>query len=381
MDDPVTHQEQLEETCAFYEHILNMLPVEIAVYDTQGRYLFVNPQGMPNELQRREIIGADSKSVAAQLYRDRPGEFSRQVENFQKTLTSKQPTSWETEITDKNGRKHHLLRGFYPIHKNTGGIHFVIGYGLDITTRKIAEEELKQALMKERELNELKSRFVNMASHEFRTPLAAIQTTLDLFEIKLERSGIADIDFYRENLSNISLEIFHISELINSLLTLGKIESGTVKACFTPIRLVDLMQDVIHQYFSNRDDKREVQVEITGQPYRSMADMNLMRQVFRNLLSNAFKYDTHHNPFVHFLFHPTQMELRVSDRGIGIPENEISRLFSSFYRAPNALHIEGTGLGLLIVKQFVELHKGVVLVESELNRGSTFTIILPKNNH
>jgi PAS domain S-box-containing protein len=244
----------------------------------------------------------------------------------------------------------------------------------DITDRKQAEAEICNALEKEKELSELKSRFVTMTSHEFRTPLTTILSSAELLE---DYGSQWSEEKKLTHLRRIVLAVKHMTQLLNDVLLIGKAEAGKLQCSpsnFDAIQfchdLVEEMQIITHSHtiiFNHQCEGRSV-----------VLDEKLLRHILSNLLSNALKYSPQGGK-VYFDLTCTQSVATfcVQDRGIGIPEAEQAQLFESFYRASNVGTISGTGLGLAIVKQAVDLHGGKIAVESEVGVGTKFVVSLP----
>ncbi|AUD04661.1 ligand-binding sensor domain-containing protein [Spirosoma pollinicola] len=245
------------------------------------------------------------------------------------------------------------------------------------TQQKQTELVLQQSLQREKELNQLKSQFVATASHEFRTPLATIQSSVDLVKLYLNLPGApAQASAYR-HLDVIEREIYQFNDLLTDILTIGTIEAGKVTFIACPIDFIALCDRVIATHFSNRSDQRCVEQQLEGVPYSLVVDEKLMSHVLVNLLSNAFKFSLHSPPILRLCFKPDSLLIQVIDAGIGIPANELSTLFQAFSRASNTNGIQGTGLGLVIVRQFIDLHGGQLHVESQEKVGTTFSVTLP----
>lgn len=252
-----------------------------------------------------------------------------------------------------------------------------IGIVNDITSQKEKEFILQQSLLREQELNQLKSQFVTTASHEFRTPLTTIKSSAELIKLYLDlphTSARASID---KHLGVIEKQIDQFSVLLTDVLTIGQIEAG--KIAYTPGSedIIDLCKSLIDTHFSRRPDSRSVQLFTEGTPQRVYLDAKLMSHVLINLLSNAFKFSINTSPTLRILFRTNWLVLQVIDTGVGIPASEQSSLFQAFFRASNTAGIQGTGLGLVIARQFVDCHGGQLDVESQEGRGTTFTVTMP----
>ena len=258
------------------------------------------------------------------------------------------------------------------------GDAFLSVFVRDITIRKKAEQELRSALAREAELNTMKTGFITMTSHEFRTPLTTIQSTSELMMMHLSGMEGPIREKMDRYVDRIIGEVTRLTALMNDILVLGRIDAGKIP--FNPIQLD--VQEYLHEVLDGKQflagDQREPVVSLEGTAVPVVADPSLVSHIMINLVSNALKYSKGAPPpeVILDFTGPTFM-IRVRDFGIGIPEGEIKHLFQSFYRASNAENIQGTGLGLSIVRQFVEMHGGRLSVESNLGAGSVFTIELP----
>lgn len=245
--------------------------------------------------------------------------------------------------------------------------------GQDITERKRAEAEVIKALEKERELIDLKSRFVSMTSHEFRTPLAIIKSSAQL----LQRYD-CDRDEQLEQLEQIQSAVTHMAELLDDVLTLAKSEAGTLNFNPTSVELTSFCTRLLQQLRHSIARDRQLNVTLAEAPLHLNADEKLLRQILTNLISNALKYSPPEKA-VDFTLAVTETHVafRVRDRGIGIPPEDQARLFESFHRAKNVGTIPGTGLGLAIVQRCIDLHGGTIAVSSQLGEGTQVTVSLP----
>ncbi|ABW25310.1 ATP-binding protein [Acaryochloris marina] len=244
----------------------------------------------------------------------------------------------------------------------------------DITERKRAEDDIRNALNKERELNELKSRFVAMTSHEFRTPLATILSSAEL----LEHYGHKwDETRKLKHLSQIQQSVDHMTGLLNDVLLLGKAESGNLAFNPVPMQLTEFCTGLAEE-LQITTQTHEIVCRLQEQLTEVQMDEKLLRHIFTNLLSNAIKYSPQ-GGIINFdlVFESDEAILKVQDHGLGIPPSECSHVFNSFNRATNVGNISGTGLGLAIVKRSVDLHGGEITLTSQETVGTIFTVRLP----
>lgn len=282
----------------------------------------------------------------------------------------------EYVVVTNDGRHVPVLITRTALRDEAGNITGYVGMGTDITRQKESELALQQLLQREQELNKLKSQFVTTASHEFRTPLATIQSSVELVRLHLQRfSPEPQSPIYR-HLGIIEKQVLNFSELLSDVLVLEKIEAGRVTFNPQPSDLIALVHDIVNTHFAERKDGRQLQVLITGQPSLIMLDVQLMTHVLVNLLGNAFKFSST-NPELHIAFDNHQVVARVIDTGIGIPAAEMSQLFDTFFRASNAVNVPGSGLGLVISRQFMALHGGQLHIASQEHVGTTSTLTLP----
>jgi PAS domain S-box-containing protein len=246
---------------------------------------------------------------------------------------------------------------------------------LQTSTRDISERI--KSLEKERQLNKLKSSFISMASHEFRTPLTTIQSSNELISMYLDRSeNPVDIKLGK-HVTRIRSELERLNSLLKDVFTLGRLDVGKAKLKKDITSLTTIAKQVVLE--STIPYKgRNVQINIVGKERQVLLDSQLISHVLSNLLSNALKYSPEgKDPELNVVFKEGAIELIIQDYGIGIPEKDQKELFESFSRASNVGDIEGTGLGLVIVKQFVEMHGGEISFKSKEGEGTMFKVEIP----
>ena len=251
----------------------------------------------------------------------------------------------------------------------------VIELEREVIERKKAEEETHKALEKERELNELKSKFVSLVSHEFRTPLSTILSSASLISQYNEKQ---EGDKIKKHVSRIKSSINHLITILNDLLSLGKLEEGKVHPQVEKIDLAAFLAEVKEELGSTLKAGQSIIVECERTEESLMSDPKILRSILFNLISNASKYsDEGKRIYIRCGSGEEEIVFRVIDEGMGIPEEDIKHIFERFFRAGNVTNIQGTGLGLNIVKRFVDLLDGRVYFNSEVGKGSTFTFTLP----
>jgi signal transduction histidine kinase len=245
----------------------------------------------------------------------------------------------------------------------------------DITPRKNAERELLVALQREKELNEMKTRFVSTVSHEFRTPLATILSSAELLRLypdKLDDGEKLDL------LRGIEEGTKRMRRLLDEVLTLGRAESGKLQLRPTRLALPEFCRKVVGELRIGEGKQHEIVLEDRFDLDSAELDENLLRHILNNLLSNAIKYSPAGSRVTLTLARDDdKVRLTVQDSGIGIPAEDQPRMFESFHRASNVENRQGTGLGLSIVKKAVDLHGGSISFESQVGAGTKFIIVLP----
>jgi PAS domain S-box-containing protein len=251
----------------------------------------------------------------------------------------------------------------------------VIWTFLDITDRMKAEQNTRAALEQQKELNELRTRFVAMTSHEFRTPLATILSSAELLKYYGDQLPPEE---KLEVLQTIENGVHRMTRMLDRVLLLGKAEAQMLEFAPRALDLIALCKSMVDDVRVQLPDSRCSVVTQFTPPSRSrLYDEKLLRHIFGNLLSNAIKYSPNGGQ-VTFTVQPEgeKMLMTVSDEGIGVPADELAHLFESFHRASNVGDIQGTGLGLAIVKNSVNLHGGTITVRSVAGQGTTFTVLL-----
>ncbi|MBC7401034.1 MAG: PAS domain-containing sensor histidine kinase [Mucilaginibacter sp.] len=238
-----------------------------------------------------------------------------------------------------------------------------------------AKEEVSQSLEKEKELSQLKSRFVSMASHEFRTPLSAVQLSASLID---KYAAPFDSPNITKHVARIKSAVGNLTTILNDFLSLEKLEAGKVEPSFNSFDLVKLSEEITEEMQMVAKQNQNIIYQHTGVNNRITLDQNLLKNCVINLVANAIKYSGE-NTFIEFNteINDNSCIITVKDNGIGIPETDQKHLFEAFFRAHNTGNIPGTGLGLNIVARYADLMSGTVDFKSDVNEGTLFTISFP----
>jgi signal transduction histidine kinase len=382
-----------QEFCSLhpFEIALNHLPITVFRKDSQLRYTWVY----------KSFPGLDPHSMLGHRNHDlfSPADAEQWEAIERRALEHHQGIRQNIALT-LNGIFHYYDLTVEPLFDDSGSILGLVGTALEITQsylnqqalimlnhelESIVEErtaelqrsnaELLQSLSAARELNDLKSRFITLTSHEFRTPLTTILGSTEL----LKHYGENWTQDKRERyLDRIHDTVDHMTRLLNDVLTVGQAEAGQLAFSPSLVKILELFEGAIEQVLSKTYRDRTIELSHDLHARDIYLDQTLVSQILSNLLSNALKYSSADSGIeVYLESQENQVRFQVRDYGIGIPEADQADLFTSFHRAKNAANIQGTGLGLSIVKNAVHLHGGQVTVESQEGSGSTFTVLLP----
>ena len=238
-----------------------------------------------------------------------------------------------------------------------------------------SQQNLSEALSKEKELNEIKSRFVSMASHEFRTPLSTVLSSASLIG---KYTQAEEQDKRDRHIKRIKDSVKHLNDLLEDFLSLGKLEEGKVQAKSAPFDVKEFLEETAEEIKAIIKPGQQVHLECSGEG-EFITDRRLLKNILINLLSNAVKFSPE-GASIRIKSRRTddnKLVLTVKDEGMGISEEDQQHMFTSFYRGKNVVNIQGTGLGLHIVKRYIDLVNGSVSLESRLGEGTAVTIALP----
>jgi two-component system sensor kinase FixL len=266
---------------------------------------------------------------------------------------------------------------FTPLYDPQGNLRGFAKITRDITEQQRAEEEVRNALKREHELNELKSRFVSLASHEFKTPLSVILSSIALIE-KYQGAGSEMDEKRMRHIQRVRANVNNLRQILNDFLSVEKLEEGIVNNSPYEMNMPGFLEEIVQDMNDACKAGQQIDLRIIGQPQMIVLDGQLLRNILNNLLSNAIKYSPDCTSIGFTLrFDPGILTFIVKDNGIGIPPEEQPHLFERFFRATNTAGISGTGLGLSIVKRYVDLMGGTIHLKSAPDTGTEFTVILP----
>jgi len=333
----------------------------ITVVDEQKRLVFIDGE-------EADQIGLDKQQAEGRLLHDIstfPLHWKKYMVDH---MHNDQRISYEVNYQDQ----YYMVNGM-PLKDSIRRL-FLFFY-TNISEQKRTEGEMINALKKERELGELKSRFVSMASHEFRTPLSTILSSANLIARQNEPGRE---DKRLKNVERIRSSVRNLVDILNEFLSLGRLEQGKVSVNKEKFDLVAYMRSITQELHHAQKPGQRIQIISSDESLIVHQDKQFIRNIFLNLVSNSLKYSPEGRPVkVSISTLGDRFNVKVIDHGVGIPEDEHKHLFDLFFRARNATNIEGTGLGLPIVKKFIDLMQGDIAVESQVDEGTTFSITLP----
>ena len=378
MQEEITERQRAEtalrQTEQKYRSIFENAVEGIFQTTSDGHYLNANP-ALAESLgyaSSEELI-EKLTDIERQLY----VEPNRRTEFVRLMQKDKLVSEFESQVYRQDGRVIWISENARAVYSTNETLLYYEGFVEDITERKQAAADIRNALEKEKELNELKSHFVTMTSHEFRTPLATILSSADILQ---KYSHKLREEQKLTHLQQIQTTVKHMTQLLNDLLLVGKAAAGKLQFEPTPLDLISLCQALVKE-LELINNTHAIAFVNKGDCTTACMDAKLLRHILGNLLSNAIKYSAS-GSIVHFELICQQGEVifHIQDEGIGIPALDQAQMFEPFHRASNVGTISGTGLGLAIVKTSVDLHGGTIIVASEAGVGTTFRVTIPLDN-
>jgi PAS domain S-box-containing protein len=383
-----TRLEKSQSEIGDYKHALDESSI-VAITNQKGIITHVN-QNFCNisKYSKEELLGQDHRIINS-------GHHSKEfIRNLWVTIANGKIWRGELKNKAKDGSFYWVDTTIVPFLNKKGKPYQYLAIRSDITQRKLVEEqlyksneelenkvkertfELTEALEREKELSEMKSRFVSMASHEFRTPLSAILSSVSLLEHYVNPDQ-AEKRF--KHIDRIKSSVRNLTSILDDFLSLEKLEQGKVKAHNTDFDLREFITDVVEEMDGMVKKKNQKILLSWNGENNVRQDKKILRNILLNLLSNAVKYSPEYKTiFLTADVTGEEISIKVRDEGIGIPAEAQKELFSKFHRANNAIHIQGTGLGLHIVKRYVELPEGGISFKSREAEGTSFEIRFPR---
>ena len=373
---------ELQRANTFLNNIWNHAGAIIIVCDNKGLIQFLNPAAekalgySANEIVNKHKVVLfhaidELERKASELSIQLEKKLNPDFEVLQALTELNQANGMEIHYVGKDGSTFFVSLDITPLRDAQTNTTGYLCIAIDISEKKIAEEELRAALEKEKELNELKSRFVSMASHEFRTPLSAVLSSAYLASRYTTTEDQPQRD---KHIQRIVSSVSSLTEILNDFLSVGKIEEGNIHPHYSHYdvekQMTDAIQDVQHMLKKGQ----QITYKHSGEN-EVYFDPSMMKHIVTNLLSNAVKF-SHENMPIELVTENSSKAfiLSVKDLGIGIPEADRENLFKRFFRSSNVTNIQGTGLGLHIVRKYAELMNGWIECTTGEGKGTQFKI-------
>jgi PAS domain S-box-containing protein len=374
-----------------YKHALDESSI-VAITDQKGIIKHVNENFCRiSKYSPKELIGQDHRIINS-------GHHSKEfIRDLWVTIAKGKIWRGELKNKSKDGSYYWVDTTIVPFLDEKGKPYQYLAIRSDITQRKLAEEqlhrineelenkvkgrtfELTEALEREKALSEMKSRFVSMASHEFRTPLSAILSSTSLLE---HYTAPEQADKRNKHIDRIKSSVKNLTAILDDFLSLEKLEQGRVETHHVDFDLYEFVTDVVEEMEGMVKKKNQKIVLVYSGDREIRQDRKILRNILLNLLSNAVKYSPDEKEILLTVeVKRDKLMIMIKDEGIGIPAEEQKEIFSRFHRAQNAIHIQGTGLGLHIVKRYVELLDGSISFQSKQNEGTAFRVEFPRGNN
>jgi PAS domain S-box-containing protein len=373
-------QKKIEQNTVFPNSIIGVI-----VVDENGQIENINNKVV-------ELLGYDKNDLIGSQFSNFIIEADKvKFDDYCSSIDALDNHTTEIRLADFEGHVTHVaLELMDPI---IAAQKYYVGIIKDIAKKKAKEREvenLKEAkndalerLEEEKDLSDLKSRFVTTASHEFRTPLAGILSSLQLIQRYLASENKKWNEFrvkgkIETHFHKIEESVTNLTRILDDFLSLGKIESNEIVCKYNAFNLPQFLENLCWDLRQIAKQGQDIECQHFGSESEIYFDQHLLRNIINNLVSNAIKYSSE-NQAIKLISRVDHLSItiEVQDEGMGIPTSEHTKIFRRFFRAGNALNYQGTGLGLSIVKKYTELLGGEITFESQENRGATFRIIFP----
>ncbi|ANQ49709.1 response regulator [Flammeovirga sp. MY04] len=366
-------EEELVRSQAIYKVIAHNFPYGIvAVLDENLHYIFADGKGFKDlELDSKKIIGARFFEFLSRNDPAMADVYTQKFELTKQVIDSGEEIIFEFDYKDI---KYSVI--IVPIKNSRQQTKQLLVVMLNITQQRKAEKEILKSLKKERQLNELKSRFVSMASHEFRTPLSTILSSVSLIS---RYTSLEQAEKREKHIKRIKSSVNNLTQILNDFLSISKLEEGKAKVHISTIQIYDFIENICDEMIPVKKQGQKIIISHNGEE-KIKSDPQILKNIIINLLSNAIKYSRIGDRiWVDSEVNEETFSISIRDEGMGIPEKEQVHLFDRFFRAENAINIQGTGLGLNIVSKYLEMLKGAIDFVSKEEQGTTFTVTIPKN--
>lgn len=354
---------ELRESQKIYQLIARNFPEgTINVFDENMNYVFVEGEELYS-------MGITSEKLIGTNYLDRlPKKVHADIKTNLERVFNGESVSFQVTL-----KKNHYQINSVPLWSEDK-VEQILVVERNVTLQTNLNNQMLEALEKEKSLNELKTRFVSMASHEFRTPLSAILSSSDLLEKYIEKQ---DLSKTGKHLDRIKKSVHNLIDILSDFLSIDEMESDKVQYNPKPNNIREFFEKEVNNLEILLKNEQFIKLDFELSKENFLFDPKILLYVVNNLISNAIKYSSEGDPIeIKVYDRQNTLNFYVRDFGIGIPEEDQKNLFERFFRAQNAENIQGTGLGLYIVQRYVRIMHGSMRFESEENNGTTFFVEL-----
>ncbi|NBC18002.1 MAG: PAS domain S-box protein [Bacteroidetes bacterium] len=362
-------EQRVDALRTFYENALDALPIQVAVLDPHGRFLYLNPAAMPDPDLRAQLFGKTSEAIPELCDFD-PAPYRARHNWLMTVARDKEVKTLEETLTTRTGETRHMLRVARPVLDEQGEVLYLVGYGMDVTERTEYEHHLKEAKEQAEDLARLKSAFLANMSHEIRTPLTGIIGFASVLDDEVSEE-------HREIVTLIRHSGERLMETLNSVLDLARLEAGALDIEPTLLNLIEEVTETARLFQSMSDEKDlPLRIETPRQPVHALLDRAALHRVLSNLLSNAIKFTESGHVALTLTVEDDDAVITVEDTGIGISDDFMPHLFDEFKQESTGLARShtGSGLGLAITRRLVEQMGGAIEVESTKGEGTCFIL-------
>jgi PAS domain S-box-containing protein len=350
---------RIQSQVEFFKTLINTIPIPVFLKNKEDKYSDCNTVF-------EEFFGISKENII--------GKNRINLTPLEKGHINNKD-GFETHVVDKNGQIHEVIVYQTILIGKDKVIEGTVGIILDITQQKKMQEEIKKALESEKELSSLKTKFVSTISHEFRTPLTSILASTEL----LQRYNDKWTNEKKlEILKRIENSVLYMNEMVSDVLTLNKAETG--RMLFNPAKtdIIGISKIILEEIKLFATPEHRFVTKFSNKISNTILDERLIRHILNNLLTNAVKYSPNGGEIYFSIDRKNdQLEITIKDKGIGIAKEDQEKLFQPFFRGSNIENISGTGLGLSILHRAVSLHGGKIQINSEVNKGTEFIVIIP----
>ncbi len=351
--------------------IIEQAPLSVVITDLTGAIEYVNPRfSLVTGYTSAEALGQNPRILNS-------GETPAQIfQDMWATLGRGQVWSGELRNRKKNGETYLETAVIAPVVDAQGRATHYVALKDDITAQKRHEAAMRAMMEKERQVSEMKTRFISVTSHEFRTPMAAALGSVEILANHLDR---LTAEKRQELLARIATSLQRMTQMLDEILLLNRVDANRVEVQLAPLDLQSFVHQAIEEIRLGDRDQHRFEFSATGDALAFPSDPNLLHHILSNLLSNAVRYSPAGTLVaVRLVVETARAQLSVEDHGIGIPESDRARIFEPFERGSNVGTIKGTGLGLNIVQRMIGLLGGTVEVAPAVGGGSRFTLTFPR---